>query len=63
MRFGDGIDFPDFKMPFRDNFMRKSEALGGVDSDDDDWNRGLDLPCLDRHCGDAIVQFVYQASK
>ncbi|XP_022108549.1 ankyrin repeat and EF-hand domain-containing protein 1-like isoform X2 [Acanthaster planci] len=36
MRFGDGIDFPDFRMPFKDNFMKKSEALGGVDSDDDD---------------------------
>ena len=35
-RFGDGIDFKDFKMPFKDHFMKKSELLGGVSSGDED---------------------------
>lgn len=34
-RYGDGIDFPDYRHPFNENFMKKSEELGGVDSDDD----------------------------
>lgn len=35
-RFGDGIDFPDFNLPFKENFMKRSSDLGGVDSDDED---------------------------
>ncbi|XP_070577178.1 ankyrin repeat and EF-hand domain-containing protein 1-like [Ptychodera flava] len=35
-RFGYEVDFPDFEMPFKENFMNKSKALGGVDPDDDD---------------------------
>ncbi|XP_071963707.1 ankyrin repeat and EF-hand domain-containing protein 1-like [Antedon mediterranea] len=35
MRFGDGVDFPDFKMPLRQHFMKRSEELGGIDSEDD----------------------------
>ncbi|XP_002738132.1 ankyrin repeat and EF-hand domain-containing protein 1-like, partial [Saccoglossus kowalevskii] len=35
-RFGDEVDFPDFMMPFSNNFMKKSKALGGVSSDDED---------------------------
>ncbi|XP_077998571.1 ankyrin repeat and EF-hand domain-containing protein 1-like [Glandiceps talaboti] len=35
-RFGDSVDFPEFEMPFKENFMKKSNALGGVDPDDDD---------------------------
>ncbi|XP_041468862.1 ankyrin repeat and EF-hand domain-containing protein 1-like [Lytechinus variegatus] len=34
-RYGDGIDFPDYRQPFNENFMKKSEELGGADSDDD----------------------------
>ncbi len=34
-RFGYTIDFPDFNMPFKDHFMKKSAELGGVSDDDD----------------------------
>lgn len=35
-RFGDGIDFADFNLPFKDHFMKRSAELGGIESGDDD---------------------------